>query len=533
MKTEGIGEANACLYLLFDIMQIMKNRIITLVFALSLAMLSFAQLAGDGFYRIKNYGTNNYIWVCDNTGSVNYAATSADMGAMQLWAGLGKAISEPASVLYLTNSSDNKWDASAQGTGVYQMIQHFVQIQNVGTKDGLTFYQIYASDSGLTLFLSDVGSWGGAYNTLGTSGTGTSRRWLFEKIDAATDSYFGVKPTLKVGDKFFAPFYADFAFSFVSVGMKAYTLDRVEGDVAIIKPVDAEVIPASTPVLVECMSENPSDNRLNLLQGSYPNMMGNLLSGVYFCNEFREKSKDAITVFDAAIMRVWNVNAEGKLVLGSSTSGLHVNWWGDDGKRYLNANQSFLKVAAGTVAELKVMTEGEYQVYLASITHKVTYVLDGVTFQTVQYRKGDGITAPNVPEKEGYTFSGWVGLPTIMPGNDVTVTGLYSVNSYAVTFIYGGNVLKTIPVKYGEVIQLPVSLESDRYTLIEWMNVPETMPAHDVTIVANFVDGVRSVPKDVSAVRYYQLDGVSSANLTRGVNIVRKNDGTTSKVIVK
>ena len=333
-------------------------------------VLADAQLSGSGFYRVKNYGTDNYFRVCDNTGSINYAATTADMAAIQLWNGLDASLSEPGSVLYFENKGGNYWDITSQGTGVYKIIGRYVEIKTTGTKDNLTFYQVSATESGVTLYLSDVGGWGGDFNTLGTTGKGATRRWLVEPIDASTDSYFGVSPSISAGGKYYAPFYADFAFSFASSGMKAYYVSKVDGDIAVLSEVTADVIPASTPLIIECSSTDKSDNRLNLLTGKYNAVSGNVLRGVYFCNEFRENSKDAITAFDASSMRVWGVNSEGKLTLNSETSALHVNWWGDDDNRYLNANQSYLPVASGTASEMTLMTESEYAEYKSSMEKK-------------------------------------------------------------------------------------------------------------------------------------------------------------------
>ncbi len=632
----------------------MKKIILFLITVLSVS-LSFAQLGGDGFYRVKNYGTGYYIWVCDNTGKINPVATTADMGALQLWPELNNAISEPASVLYMKHAEGEKWDAQAQGTGVVKMIQHHLQIRTLGVVDGNTLYQVYATESGMTIYLSDAGGWGGDYHTLGTTGKGTATRWIAEPINANTDNYFGVKPTLTVGDKYYAPFYADFAFSFASAGMKAYTISVIDDGNAVIKPIETEIIPASTPIIIECSSADKSNNRLNLLAGSYPAVANNKLAGVYFCNEFREKSKDAITPFDNTLMRVLQVNAEGKLVFDTQTTNLHVNWWGDDGKRYLNANQSYLPVPTGTPEEVTIMTETEYAEYKANLKYTVTFMVDGQVFQTSELKAGETIAPINTPvkegytftgwnempevmpahdvvvtgsfsvnsykltyqvdgadyktlnvnygvaltpeqapakegytfsgwseipatmpahdvvitgtfrinsykltylvdgetyktidvtygttllpeqapEKEGYTFLGWSEIPATMPANDVVITGTFSINSYKVTFMYGDNVLKTITVEYGAAIPLPTSLDSERYTLVEWLEVPTTMPAHDVTIRANYVDGISMVQNDGKSARRIQLNGISSNTPMKGIYIIRMGDGSTKKVMVK
>ena len=117
--------------------------------------------------------------------------------------------------------------------------------------------------------------------------------------------------------------------------------------------------------------------------------------------------------------------------------------------------------------------------------------------------------------------------------NDVVITGTFSINSYKVTFMYGDNVLKTITVEYGAAIPLPTSLDSERYTLVEWLEVPTTMPAHDVTIRANYVDGISMVQNDGKSARRIQLNGISSNTPMKGIYIIRMGDGSTKKVMVK
>ena len=75
--------------------------------------------------------------------------------------------------------------------------------------------------------------------------------------------------------------------------------------------------------------------------------------------------------------------------------------------------------------------------------HSITYKITGDYFANDSFK-----TVENVPcgteltqitddmTKEGYTFSGWTGLPATMPDEDVTVTGSYSINSYTLTIHY-------------------------------------------------------------------------------------------------
>lgn len=105
---------------------------------------------------------------------------------------------------------------------------------------------------------------------------------------------------------------------------------------------------------------------------------------------------------------------------------------------------------------------------------------------------------------------------------------------YKVTFKYGDEVLTTATVEYGATIPLPESLNSDRYSLIQWLDVPTTMPAHDITIQADYIDGVITTQgqRDMDK-EYYQLNGTKSKKLLRGLNIVRTPDGKIQKVVIK
>lgn len=335
------------------------KRFLSLILTLFISIATFAQLNGNGFYRVKNNATGNYIWVCDNTGEINTTTTSADMGAIQLWNGLDKAIPEPESVLYFENKGGNYWNISAMGTSIYDLVEHYVELNGV-TNNGVTLYEVSATQSGATLYLYDGGEGPADYNVLATSGKDqTKRKWLIEPITTNGNNYFGIKPTINVGSKYYEPFYASFPFSFASSGMKAYYISKIDGNIAVLKEIKNEIIPAKTPVIVECSSSNPANNRVNLLTSGGVAITDNVLSGNVFCNEFRTSSPDASTVFNANTMRVFNVGSNGKLTLNTSTSLLHKDYYGSV-KTYLNATSSYLSVAAGTPAELTIMTEEEY-----------------------------------------------------------------------------------------------------------------------------------------------------------------------------
>lgn len=98
--------------------------------------------------------------------------------------------------------------------------------------------------------------------------------------------------------------------------------------------------------------------------------------------------------------------------------------------------------------------------------------------------------------------------------------------------MFGDDVIKIDSVEYGTVIPLPTSLENKRYTLVEWTNVPEIMPAHDIIIYARVVDGILTLTDEIDC-KIYNEKGVRILRLRRGLNIIKYNNGKIQKVIVK
>ena len=126
---------------------------------------------------------------------------------------------------------------------------------------------------------------------------------------------------------------------------------------------------------------------------------------------------------------------------------------------------------------------------------KLTYIVDGTTYGEPQ----------NVMAKEGHDFSGWQGVPDVMPAEDVTVTGRfqYFIKYYDGTkdddhrllkeekfaFFYGDDI--TIPVeglkKKDHKIRLTGLLDNNE--VVEEDKVAElqmTMPARDIDVIVNY-----------------------------------------------
>ena len=119
-------------------------------------------------------------------------------------------------------------------------------------------------------------------------------------------------------------------------------------------------------------------------------------------------------------------------------------------------------------------------------SYTITYIVDGGVYKTATVEYGTEIPTVEAPTKEGHTFSGWSEAPAIMPADDITINGTFTVNSYTVTFTIDGEVYKTATVEYGTEIATPTVPEKEGYTFSGWGNVPETMPAKDITIEGSF-----------------------------------------------
>ena len=119
------------------------------------------------------------------------------------------------------------------------------------------------------------------------------------------------------------------------------------------------------------------------------------------------------------------------------------------------------------------------------LRYQVTFVVDGETVATDSVKLGSTIDLPEPPVKEGYTFTGWENVPEIMPANDITINGSFKVNSYAVKYIVDGVDYATDSVEYGAVVTLIDELEKEGYSF-SWSEAPETMPANDITITGEW-----------------------------------------------
>ena len=86
-------------------------------------------------------------------------------------------------------------------------------------------------------------------------------------------------------------------------------------------------------------------------------------------------------------------------------------------------------------------------------------------------------------------------------------------------------------VKYGEAIELPEPPQKEGFVFDGWDGLPESMPAKDIVLIAIFTDitGIDDVKSEIRKVKtVYDLNGRVVENPTTGIYII---DG--KKVFVK
>lgn len=464
---------------------------------LLLAMLSHlyvaAKLEGSGYYRIWNAAIlaknkeKAYCCVsCDSYYMNTSAGTDQKIASIPLYPEQ-YSFTDPSAIIYVQMpDATHKFDLSAQGVWVSQLLDGS-SLTLSGNTDGnyVLTGKVKGVETPVYSTSRKYGIFGPKYYVLTSSNSDTSYKfWGADKVDSESDkNYFGVKPTLSAKGKYYAPFYVSFPFETASDGMKVYYVSKMNKSGYTLEEING-IIPAATPVLIECSSDDPSKNRLKLHE---PGTRGvrvadNKLKGVYFCNPNLEISQysHAATEFKAETMRIWKV-VNDELVLSNDGSTLvDAEYVPEVPYLCLNANQSYLPVPADYATTMK---EGQAD----PVT--VTFLNDeGGILTTVEGFPGDKITLPAEPTKTGYTFAGWEGLADVFPEESKTVKPMWTINQYTITFDSdGGNEVAPVTQNYGTAVAIPATPTKTGHTFLGWEPaVPTTMPAENVTVKAKW-----------------------------------------------
>ena len=148
---------------------------------------------------------------------------------------------------------------------------------------------------------------------------------------------------------------------------------------------------------------------------------------------------------------------------------------------------------------------------IAAEMYTVTFVVDGEIYDTVSVEYDEVIALPETPTKEGHTFSGWSEMPETMPAEDITIEGTFTVNHYTVTYVVDGEVYATDSIAYGNEIILIDEPTKEGHTFSGWSEAPATMPTEDVTIEGTFTVNHYTVTYVVDG-EVYATDSIAYGN---------------------
>ena len=116
--------------------------------------------------------------------------------------------------------------------------------------------------------------------------------------------------------------------------------------------------------------------------------------------------------------------------------------------------------------------------------YNATLVADGIVVKTVEYTFGqESIDLPPIPDKEGHTGT-W--LTYTLPAGGVTITAVYTKNTYTVTWNVDGKTSSNTVI-FGDTIKKPADPVKEGYTFKGWTpTIPTSMPAKNLTFTAVF-----------------------------------------------
>lgn len=345
---------------------LMKKLIFSIALACISGLTAHAQFNGKGYYRIKNATTQRYMSLCDNhSRGVHVASTSVDAGALVTKKNFSEVVTDPGTVFYIENVSGANYNISSQGANVYNMIQYYIRLTKLN--DGT--YRAWQKDnsSGQIIILSDENDYFyGEDISFVNSITSDAQRWYILPVNTE-ENYLGVSPNIEANGKYYATFFAETPFSFASSGMRALYISELKSSGAAIYKEIKGIVPAKTPVIIECSSKDPAKNKLKIEATSPSSIKDNLLTGVYFGLGMKATSHYNCTAFDAKSMRVLGLAKDGSLELNNEDTYMadimiKIGSNYEYTYPYIKAiphNTAYVKVSSSVPAHLKLFAEGD------------------------------------------------------------------------------------------------------------------------------------------------------------------------------
>lgn len=383
-----------------------KMKRFALILLTATAIPAFAQLNGNGYYRVQNVNSGNYATIVDNKADKdNITSTSnIDAYAINMVNGFENVASDPGSILYIEKASEG-YVLNGQGMDSYKLTGYYLQIH--ASRSANNAYWASGVYKGVTKYLYEAYDESFGYSYLSSAsknpdGSVRSRDFYIIPVNEEEGHYFGVTPELKIGDKYYTTLFASFPYQ-VSEGMKAYYVKRHriggdQGAMAEMTEIENGIVPGGVPVIIECSSDKPANNKVTPLTSSVANNLQNELKGVYFCNIIRwaddgEPYPDDLnwntTAFDPATMRVLG-EVDGKLGFVNSVD-----------LEYLPANKAYLPVTEeesiqSVSSSISLVSSTTYAAGIESITAEKV-VKDKGVYTLAGNKVREGLSTENLP----------------------------------------------------------------------------------------------------------------------------------------
>lgn len=332
------------------------KKIICTVILTTCCFLSVKSQIADGFYHIKNTVTGRTISINDTDPSNYPVSQSGDvnMAGIRTYFNYDTVAVSPSCVIFVRNLSGGGYDLVGQASSLYTMANKKLAVNLIPAANGS--YKLSGTANGITKVLSDgsakdADSW--MMNRLVET-----QDWYFRPINT-TNEFIAIRPDVKTADgAYYGTIYAGFNFRLASPGMVAFYVSNASGAGFTMEPIEEDVIPAGTPVIIRCNSANIEDNKIEPIAGGDSFKHNNWLGGVY-CSLDVTKHHN-ITPFDRLTMRVLGLSDDGKLAFVANPAPERLYKGYIENNRtygYLMANKAYLKVDAN---DEEVMTLGGY-----------------------------------------------------------------------------------------------------------------------------------------------------------------------------
>ncbi|MBQ8988563.1 MAG: hypothetical protein IJ067_02595 [Prevotella sp.] len=343
------------------------KKTLTLLFAALCTISASAQLS-NGFYRVQNTLTDRYISIEDNDPAnykVSITTSSVPLTGIRTHKPGTKVMTSPSTIIYVRSAGGNQYDLEGQGTGIYKISGGRLYASLDQQSDGS--YKGYGTFQKTTVVIADdeIVEKEEAYLR---NRSADAQYWWIKPVNDGTN-YLGIAPDVEVDGKYYGTIYAGFAFKLASSGMKAYYVSEAAGSGFSMEEISGEV-PANTPVIVECSSNDPANNKILPVTSNAATISGNHLYGVY-CSLVTTKSVNG-EIYNSSTRRTLG-KSDGKLAfVQASSSDLYEG-------TYLRGNKAYLMTGSG---DSDVMTLGGStaisNVKAEAAKDKGTYTLTGV-----------------------------------------------------------------------------------------------------------------------------------------------------------